>query len=201
MDITVSIGFEKPRSQGSVLPSTIQGGVRVEVQGNELTRAVGQSDTTDEKSNRLTEPTVWYDYQGNEHATGKWAFKGGYIEAILSSLAEVVKDLGAGTVGRHEQRTVELVKSDYVLIFSYIDSQHDVLRMAFQNGRVGESDNPTVEGAVGYPVPFDGLCREIARCLREYVEYARRSDFDPDDWESLDEFETDAERLEELADR
>lgn len=201
MSVTISIGFKESNSQGSVLPGTIQGGIRVAVQEEELTALTCQSEMNKEKSQTRPHHTWWYDYQGNDLSAGKYDFKGDYIEAMLSVLVHVLEELGTGEINRHEEMTVDLPKSDYVLVLSYIDSTHEFLRMAFQGDQAGKKNSPRLKAAVGYPVPFDGLCRETARCLREYVEYARRSGFNPDEWESLREFESDAERLEKLADR
>lgn len=193
MNVTVSVGFYSPKSQGSVLPGTIQGGIRITAHGNEVTKFVGQNDMNAESSNGLDR--TWYDYQGNELSAGTHDFKGSYIEAVLSVLAEKLRELKAGTVERFEQVTVDLVDSPHVLVLSYLDSSHETVRVAFQNEQIGRKGDPVTDAAVGYPVSLEELCEEVARCLREYVEYASRSGFDPDDWESLKELEADAAKL------
>lgn len=197
MSVTVSIGFKSPESQGSVLPGTIQGGIRITAHESEVTEFTAQNELNDE-SQRNSDQAWWYDYRGDELRASRFDFKGRYLEAILSVLAEKVRNLKTGEVGRFEQVTVDLVDSTHMLVFSYLDSTHDEIRIAFQNKRIGEKNGPAIDAAVGYPVSSEELCQEVVGCLREYIEYARRSGFDPVEWESLRELASDANELEKL---
>lgn len=116
MSVTVLIGFKSSNSRGSVLPGTIQGGIRITAHGTEVTKFVGQNDLNARSSNGLDR--TWYDYRGDELSAGTHDFKGSYLEAILSVLAEKLRELKAGTVDRFEQVTVDLVDSTHALVLS-----------------------------------------------------------------------------------
>lgn len=196
MSITICLGFINPESPGSVLSTTIPGGIKIKENGNEVTELVSQKRSADIAQNDSVK-TYWYDYQGNEVNGGEVEFKGRYIETILGCLADELNQLKIGEVSRFEQVVIPLVDSSHVLVLSYLNSDHDTIRIAFQTERVGQEDEATTDAAVGYPISLDEFCNEAAKSIREYIEYARRSGFEPDEWESLEELDKKADELED----
>jgi hypothetical protein len=200
MSVSVKIAFAGPVAD-AVLPSTIPGGIRIEVDGTELTRNVNQTNYDKEAETKHPDKTWWYDSGGQPLDAHKFEYKGHVsIETTIRSFADNVTKMELGGVGRYEQLRSPVSDVAKNLILSYIDDEHELIRLAYQDttGRVDADFNAPIDSAVGYAVPLDELCLEMARCLHEFVDYATSGDFDRSDLR-FDEILDDAAELEKLA--
>lgn len=201
MRATISIAFDQSTSR-AVLPTTISGGIRIEVGKRELTRIKSQDKLDNQAKCDYPNETWWFDSQGEALDAGRYEFKGDSAVGILSPLLENLIKIQEGEITRFEEIASEIDRGAYVLVFSYIDDTHELVRVAFQNygERTGDAGDATVSASTGYAVGLDEFCREVARCVREFVEYADRSGFTRSEWDLIAGLQSSAEELERLAD-
>lgn len=201
MTVTVTVAFRDAQPSDDQLSQTNIGGLRIEIDGVEVTeytdqKAINKEVAADPELN----PVRWYDYTGQPLDAGQWDFKGFYVEDALGGFIGTLRRMKKGGVERFEQVEVDLPDTSDVIVLSYLDGRHDVIRVAFQNRleTLGQPGVPTVDASVGYAVELDDLIREVARCGREYVEYAVGQH--EEEWQSLRELRIKADELEDLVD-
>lgn len=174
MGVQVSIAFEN-RTPESLAPSTMKGGIRIEVDGTEVTRYENQNKLNEEASrDEMRESRNWFTYSGNLLSErGYYDYKGYHLFTHLRDLLTTLIDLKETQGGRFEETIVQFHEVEEVLVLSYLDGE--LIRCAFQNkyGREGKV-NPTTKAALGYAVDLDELCKEMVCCGRELIEYMRR---------------------------
>lgn len=199
MELTVSIAYNQSQSE-AVLPTTISGGVRIEADEVEVTEIASQKNLNAQAECDYPNETWWFDYQGEALDAGRYEYKGDSVVGVLSPLVENLIKIQEGEIGRFEEVTSEVGRGEYVLVFSYIDDTHELVRVAFQNydERTGDSGDATIDASIGYAVELDDFCREVAQCTREFIDYAERSGFMLSDWELLRGFQSSAEELEQF---
>lgn len=200
MSVSVKIAFAEPVAD-AVLPSTIPGGIRIEVDGTELTRNVNQTSYNMEADQEQSNTTWWYDFEGQPLDAYRYDYKGWVsVESTFISFSNNILQLKCNDIGRYEQLNSPVVDVAKILVLSYIDSEHELVRLAYQPtvGPVGADFSAPIDSAVGYAVPLNELCLEVARCLREFVDYATSGDFDHSD-PRFDDILNDADELEKLA--
>ena len=200
MSSSVQIAFDEPA--GNEMVMTIGGGIRIEVDGVEVTRRTDQDAYNEELAGDDPNRTWWYDYTGQPLDAKPDDYKGElFLIVTIGLFAENVLKLAKSTADRFDQLTSDIGDAPTDLVVSYIDSEHEYVRIAYQPnmGDAGVGRNPTVEAAVGYAVPLDDLCLEVAQCLREFREYAERTATDAESNPLLDQYREDIDELEQLA--
>ncbi|KAB1192383.1 hypothetical protein GJR96_02570 [Haloferax sp. MBLA0076] len=184
-DVSVSIAFDDPADKAMIM--TIAGGIRIEVDGVELTRLVNQAEYNRKVNEEEPDETWWYDYTGEALDAGNIDYKGTVMLFItLSFFAENVLELARGSAERFDQLVSEVGDSPHRLVVSYLDGQHGLVRVAYQSYgfSVGKNLRPVVQSSVGYAVSLPQLCGEVARCLNEFKGYAdaHAPDADSNSW-------------------
>ncbi|WP_410765613.1 hypothetical protein [Haloferax sp. DFSO60] len=172
-DVSVSIAFDDPADKAMIM--TIAGGIRIEVGGVELTRQVGQAAYSRQANEEEPNETWWYEYTGQPLDADVIDYKGTVMLFVtISGFAENVLELARGSAERFDQLVSEVGDSPHRLVVSYLDGKHDLVRVAYQSSyyEVGGHRTSPVESSVGYAVSLPELCREVARCLNEFREYA-----------------------------
>ena len=204
MSSSVQIAFDEPA--GNEMVMTIGGGIRIEADGVEVTRLTDQDSYNDELVKDDPDRIWWYDYTGQPLDAKPEDFKGElFLKVTIGMFAENVLELARGTADRYDQLASDIGDAPDVLVVSYLDKVyerlHERVRVAYQprQGVVGTKHNPTVEAAVGYAVPLDDLCLEVAQCLREFCDYAERTATDAESNPALDRYRDNADELEQLA--
>ena len=174
MSVHMSIAFENPTPE-SLAPGTTKGGIRIEVDGAEMTRYENQNALNIEASqDEMRESRNWFTHSGDLLSErGYYDYKGYHLFTHLRDLLTTLIDLKETQGRRFEEKIVQLHEVEEVLVLSYLDGE--LVRYAFQNryGRGGRV-NPTTKAALGYAVDLDELCKEMIRCGRELIEYMRR---------------------------
>lgn len=128
--VSVSIAFDRPADESMIM--TIAGGIRIEVDGVELTRLVNQAEHNREVAEEEPDQTWWYDYTGQPLDAGNIDYKGTVMLFItLSSFAENVLELARGSAERFDQLESPVGDSPRRLVVSYLDGGHELVRIAY----------------------------------------------------------------------
>ena len=160
MSVTIEIGFEGEPSESARELPIVYGGLRIEVNGRELTRYQNQKEMSEEVAQREQYEMTWYDEVGEELSVDPYHFKGEYVTVDLGRLSDAFIECVQLSPDEYREVPASLAKTASDIVFSYIDAEH--LRIAFQNRKPNrDTHRPSMEVACGYSVSRAEFCDEL----------------------------------------
>lgn len=160
MSVTIEIGFEGEPSESARELPMVYGGLRIEVDGDELTRYQNQTELSKELKQREQYEMTWYDESGDELPVAPYYFKGEYLAVDLGRLSDAFIKSVQLSSDEYREIPASLEKTASEIVFSYIDAEH--VRVAFQNRKPNrDARQPPMEAACGYSVAQADFCDEL----------------------------------------
>jgi hypothetical protein len=182
LTVTITIGFEQPPTENIGGAALTYGGIRVHVDGRELTKLEDEDGYRRQSENRPR-----YDSRGNVLDAEFHEFKGEFIAPIISKLLDTLIFV-ANQTDRFPEQTVQLTGTGgNLLVISYLDGEH--VRFAFQKKYGGENYNhhPPLDNQIGYAVGFDELCQEVIVAAEEYLTFTEIAGHEGEQVETIEE--------------
>lgn len=168
MDVNIDIVFENKPSEDVPHIPLIYGGLRIEVNGCEVTRYCNQQELSKDVKEREQFESNWYDECGNIIPVEPYYFKGEFLSVNIGQISESFIEAVQSSPNSYKEIPVSFEKIDPIIVFSYISDEH--LRIAFQN-RTSKGHQTPIEVARGYAVSKVDLCNELINCYHTIFSY------------------------------